>query len=656
MSRPYRFLAVHLLVVLATCVLIGFLGYNWLRLDREARARRGKESAEAEAVRIRARLRERLAQMTGELSRSWEGRWAGRLPYAPPLPAPDSVQAAYLFEASGRLLYPDYDAAYRRALISYQSAVGRPLWQREMDRAEVMEARGSHQGARGALLHLMSLASTPTLRAALLLRLGRVALAARQYGAAEAHAWQILECCPSERDEYGLSFALSAAVQLAAAWEAQGKLGTRFPQLATRLGGLIEAGAIGHPKDLQEIAALVAKPAVKPAASALLRQAEQAAGRIRQHMETARRLQKWMAGSELLRRGGAGLVLSTFWADSHPQVAAVQRTTERHVLAVLFLTERLALETEARNFEIALAPEGANQAAAGVRVPLLPHAPGIDLVLRARESDPATERRRQTLFGGALAAGVLLLLLVGYFAFRDVVRELRLASLRSSFVASVTHELKTPLTSIQLLAETVRRRRTRDPGAEDEMLGAILDESARLSRLLDNVLAFARIEKGAQEYHPAATNLGDAVDGAVERFGYLLERDGFRLSQESNGEPLHVYADPAGLAQALLNLLSNAVKYSGRSRKICLVVQRRGDEAEIRITDYGIGIPQSEQERIFESFYRAPEAAREAAGAGLGLALVRHFAEAHAGRVTLSSEPGKGSSFSLWLPLVQDHG
>jgi two-component system sensor histidine kinase SenX3 len=119
---------------------------------------------------------------------------------------------------------------------------------------------------------------------------------------------------------------------------------------------------------------------------------------------------------------------------------------------------------------------------------------------------------------------------------------------------------------------------------------------------------------------------------------------------------MRVYADAEGLARALLNLLSNAVKYSGRSREIRLGVHRRGQEAEVRVTDYGIGIRAAEQQQIFQSFYRAPEAAKETTGAGLGLALVRHFVEAHGARVTVESEPGKGSAFSLWLPLVKNDG
>ena len=110
------------------------------------------------------------------------------------------------------------------------------------------------------------------------------------------------------------------------------------------------------------------------------------------------------------------------------------------------------------------------------------------------------------------------------------------------------------------------------------------------------------------------------------------------------------------LSQALLNLLDNAVKYSGLSREILLGVHRHGNEVEIRVTDHGIGVPPAEQQRIFESFYRAPEAARETTGAGLGLALLKHFAEAHKGRAAVASGPGRGSAFSLWLPLMENDG
>jgi hypothetical protein len=207
MRRPYPFLAFHLLVVQAAGALIGLPSYKWLR----------------------------LGQIAADVSRSWEGHWAGRLSFAPPPPLPDTVQAACLFESGWRLLHPDYDAAYRRAVAHYQSAPGRPERQQEMERAGTLEARGNHEGARRTLVDLASRTSDPALRAALLLRLGRVALAARQYGAAQSHPGQILNCCPAERDEHGLFFALGAAVQLAAGFEAQGSLDRQFHKLASGL-------------------------------------------------------------------------------------------------------------------------------------------------------------------------------------------------------------------------------------------------------------------------------------------------------------------------------------------------------------------------------------------------------------------------------------
>jgi two-component system phosphate regulon sensor histidine kinase PhoR len=146
------------------------------------------------------------------------------------------------------------------------------------------------------------------------------------------------------------------------------------------------------------------------------------------------------------------------------------------------------------------------------------------------------------------------------------------------------------------------------------------------------------------------------VFAAARQFDPVLEQEGFHITTEADGEEHWVMADRDALVQALLNLLNNAVKYSGTSREIGLSVRARGGDAEVCVTDRGRGIRRTQQARIFESFYRSPEAALDTSGAGLGLALVRHFAEAHGGRVKVSSELGKGSTFSLWLPLLKTQG
>lgn len=660
MSRRHRLLAVHLLAVLLPCGVVGLLGYKWFELERDAEARRGKEAAEAEAAGVRKGLAAHLSVVAKAVAQSWVARPAAQPPFAPTPRAPEIAASAYLFSPEGRLLYPNYEAAYRLAINDHRAASDRPEWQGAVQRAQSLEARGRRAEARAVFQELLSAAHQPGLQASVLLHLGRLALADQRYAAAGSQAWRIFECCAAARDEYGVSFALYAAAQISIAWKSQGTLRKKFPQLATKLGELIQAGAIGHAADVPEILRLVKGAGDDPASGLLLRQAEQAAARTARHIETGKRLERWIAGSASSGRA-APFSLFTFWSGARPQVAGLYRVHGSGFLVVVFATDRIAAwvaawSGQSGHFELALAASDEKVRRATLQTALLPETPGFDLLMRARETDPATRERRQTLFAGAIVAAVLLILLVGYFALRDFSRELQLASLRSSFIAGVTHELKTPLTSIRLLAETLRMGRTQGPAVAEEIAGTIVEESERLSRLLDNVLSFSRIEKGVQSYRPVEIVLPEAVNRAVQRFQYILQQGEFRLLEETDDEPLRVYADADALAQALLNLLSNAVKYSGASREIRLGLRAHRDEAEISVTDRGIGIPASEQRRIFESFYRVPEAAPETTGAGLGLALVRHFAEAHGGRVTLVSEPGKGSTFSLWLPLVKEAG
>ena len=629
MGRRYRLFSVPLLALLLPCAVIGLLGYKWLYLEREAEARRGQEAAEAEAARLRGELHNYLSLVSGKLLPGYREARAANLPFALPPRVPDVVTSAYLFGPNGRLRYPDYEGAYQRAIRESQPVISRPEGQ-----------------------------------AAALLQSGRASLAAKQYRAAESSAARILECCGSDRDEFGVSFSLYAGAQMMAAWAAQGRLRAEFPALASRLGEDLRRGAIGHPKDVPEVAALVKRAGRDAAGLDLLRQAEQKATDISQRIEMAGRLERWLAGTGRSEAGAAApaLSISTLWNGGRPQMVALYRAGPETLVAVL-ATERLAAWVGMRAlekglFEAALVPAAEPQGPALLRTPLFPEAPGLDLALRAAATDPAFQERRRTLQAATLAAAVLLVLLVGYLALRDVSREVQLASLRSNFVAAVTHELKTPLTSIRLLAETLRLKRTRDPSAAEDLLAAIGDETERLSRLVDNVLSFSRIEKGVRTYQPVDLSLPDAVRAAVQRFQSILSQGGFQLRQESDDGKYVVRADPEALDQALFNLLGNAVKYSGQAREIRLGLFRQGEGAEIRITDYGIGIPQPEQQRIFESFYRSPVAARETAGAGLGLALVRHFAEAHGGRVSVSSELGAGSTFSLWLPAIAEisHG
>lgn len=239
-----------------------------------------------------------------------------------------------------------------------------------------------------------------------------------------------------------------------------------------------------------------------------------------------------------------------------------------------------------------------------------------------------------------------------YFLWRDVGRELRMAEMRSQFIASVSHELKTPLTAIRIFAETLRMGRLKDSQAKREYLDTIVNESHRLTRLLNNVLDFSKIEKGQRTYRREPACLAEIINAAVQATQYPLKQQDFHLNVHLEEELPDISVDRDAIGQAILNLLSNAMKYSGESREIDLRVQKRAGHAVIEVSDQGIGIDPAQQKRIFEKFYRVPnEQNQRIPGTGLGLALVFHIVKAHDGHVEVRSVLGKGSTFSIHLPL-----
>jgi len=239
-----------------------------------------------------------------------------------------------------------------------------------------------------------------------------------------------------------------------------------------------------------------------------------------------------------------------------------------------------------------------------------------------------------------------------YLLWRDVRRDVRMAEMRSQFVSSVSHELKTPLTAIRMFAETLRLGRSRNLKTQAEYLDTIVSESQRLTRLLNNVLDFSKIEQGKRIYRPELTSLSEVIQAAARAMKYPLSQQGFELNVHAEEDLPDVRVDRDALEQAILNLLNNAMKYSGESREIDLRLQRKDDQALIQVTDRGVGIDPREQKRIFEKFYRVPMPENERiVGTGLGLTLVSHIVKAHGGNIEVESAPGKGSTFSIYLPL-----
>ena len=259
---------------------------------------------------------------------------------------------------------------------------------------------------------------------------------------------------------------------------------------------------------------------------------------------------------------------------------------------------------------------------------------------------------RTAIYVASLGLVCIIAISGAFLLWRDMQRDLAVSSLRSQFVSSVSHELKTPLTAIRMFAETLRMRPGGDPAVRTEYLDTIVNESERLSRLVDNVLDFSKIEQGRKLYHLQATSLSTVVDSVVRAAGYPLRQAGFELRVTTDDPLPTVAADSDALQQAVLNLLTNAMKYSTDRKQIDLAVRRDTGGVVIAVRDYGIGISAEHRKRIFERFYRVPSSENQGVpGAGLGLTLVAHIAKAHGGKVLVESQPGTGSSFSLRLPL-----
>ncbi|HEX9973017.1 MAG TPA: ATP-binding protein, partial [bacterium] len=255
--------------------------------------------------------------------------------------------------------------------------------------------------------------------------------------------------------------------------------------------------------------------------------------------------------------------------------------------------------------------------------------------------------RRRWLYSIALTflcAGMFLGVIL---VLRDVSREKRLARLRSDFVSNVSHELKTPLTSIRMFAETMLLGRYANKKVQQEYLSIIVNESARLTRLINSVLDFSKIEKGKKQYYLKSGNLSEVISSAIKSMEYFITQNGFTLTTEIDKNILAV-VDADAIEQAVLNLLSNAVKYSRDRKEISVRLWEENESIFVEVADKGIGIPDSAQKYIFDKFYRAHAGhEKDTGGAGLGLTVVKHIVDAHHGKIELESVVGKGSAFTI---------
>lgn len=238
------------------------------------------------------------------------------------------------------------------------------------------------------------------------------------------------------------------------------------------------------------------------------------------------------------------------------------------------------------------------------------------------------------------------------------VKERRLAALKSDFVANVSHELKTPLALVRMFGEMLLSGRVPSDDKRRQYLQIIVSESERLTALIENVLDFAKVERGKAAYEFAPGNVGEVTARAVEIYRYRAEREGMSVSIAVSEGIAASSIDARALELAVINLLDNALKYAKDGGRVDVSVAADDDAVRVRVSDRGPGVAPEERERIFERFVRGHRAGESnARGSGIGLALVKHIAESHGGSVCVISpvtEDGRGSAFDLVIPLLTE--
>jgi two-component system phosphate regulon sensor histidine kinase PhoR len=256
---------------------------------------------------------------------------------------------------------------------------------------------------------------------------------------------------------------------------------------------------------------------------------------------------------------------------------------------------------------------------------------------------------RRRLLGAGLAALVLLLAGGSYLLWRIVQRELAVARLQTDFVAAVSHEFRTPLTSLRHITGLLEESDELPPGRRQSLYSVLSQSTDRLHRLVESLLDFARMEDGRKPWKLRSVDLSGLVSDLVASF--RKEHAGVTIQMDIPEDGPVIHADADALTHALWNLLDNAVKYSPAGAVIRVTVREDASNIAIAVSDQGLGIPSDERQEIFQRFVRGRQAVdRGIAGTGLGLAMVSHIVSVHGGRIGVESNEGDGSTFTILLP------
>ena len=282
---------------------------------------------------------------------------------------------------------------------------------------------------------------------------------------------------------------------------------------------------------------------------------------------------------------------------------------------------------------------------------------GISYIIAVYEKYPVLikgleeRKNRLTSYMAVIIFSALFVLCGSFFTLSALSREWRLTELKSEFVSSLSHDLRRPLTSIRMFSEMLKTGSVQSEEKKREYYNIISGESEQLTNMANNILDFSRIERGRKRYEFKNEDITAIIRATIERFKSYMAHESCKvtLNMEPGIPPIKIDAD--SIAQAITNLLTNAFNYSPLDKEITVNVVKRPKEVAIEVIDNGVGIPRSEQKKIFRRFYRVESKDTNVEGSGLGLTLVKYAAEAHHGKVVVESKEGSGSKFLLILPV-----
>jgi len=352
---------------------------------------------------------------------------------------------------------------------------------------------------------------------------------------------------------------------------------------------------------------------------------------------------------------GVGEVWNHYW----------QYTIPAPPVTMLFRTSRIVSDirpiieeaTTLTGATVALSPPATNEIRPDpfITMAAAEYLPAWQLAVYLEGPDPFSAAANRQIVA-YIWIGILVVATFGILALlfaRYMVRQMRLTQLKNDLIATVSHELKTPLSSMRVLVDTLLAGRCRDAAQEREYLELVAKENARLSHLIDNFLTFSRMERGRQVFEFADVAAGDIVGDAADAVGDRFEPPGCTLDLDVADDLPHVRGDRDALVTVLINLLDNAHNYSGDYKHIVLRAYAADGWVCMEVEDNGIGLSRRAAKKVFERFYQIDQSlSRETGGCGLGLSIVKFIVSAHGGSIVVASERDEGSTFTVRLPVA----